>query len=327
MEFARLRNLFGQSENAIKGQDLSLLGLTVLTCYFLYRQDSQRKSERQKQKRFRYLYTADECQQLQIDSKQITVQGQINSDDKFLLLKSSNYMKKRNNYEQSQQINKSFMIVDPYTKAGIICKIKNGCLFEQTLFNFHKKHTYQTYVPSNCNFIVRLYKRIVNYFFGKTIVEDIEGVDLNQYFIFKGELKKKDSELMLEVDHVAFNSKFNIQESTKVNNLSILKQKYKHLCNQRGFLIYNSYQRMKKYFQNPLRQPIKLFEKREDEVAEDSDLCIACMESVRNVLILPCFHLICCQECLQKIKQTNNECPLCRTLINDQKQVLIDNLY
>lgn len=41
--------------------------------------------------------------------------------------------------------------------------------------------------------------------------------------------------------------------------------------------------------------------------------CIICMEKQRNVIFIPCYHLICCQNC--GLTNVSDECPECKTKI------------
>ncbi|CAD8112874.1 unnamed protein product [Paramecium primaurelia] len=324
MLLPRIRIQFTLSEKTIKILDLSLLGLAILTCYKLYKCDSKRNEEKQKLKRFKYLYTADECHLLKIDSKQITVQGQINNDNQFLQLKSYQEQNKGQNVLSNIYSNESILIFDPYTKTEIIGKITKDCQFDLDLFNYHRQWKYQTCVNSESNFIVRLYQKIKNYFFGKTLVENINGIDLNQYFIFKGILKQQESELMLEIDHIGLTPNLIYQQIKK--NLKKYKVQEFILSMILTSLMYYFYKKMKEFIQIKVLKK-ELFQNKIDEIAEDSDLCITCMTNVRNILILPCFHLICCKECLDQIAQSHYQCPLCRTQITQLKQVYIDNIY
>jgi hypothetical protein len=37
--------------------------------------------------------------------------------------------------------------------------------------------------------------------------------------------------------------------------------------------------------------------------------CVICYERARDMIIFPCTHFVCCQNCT---KQLNNQCPMCR---------------
>jgi hypothetical protein len=47
------------------------------------------------------------------------------------------------------------------------------------------------------------------------------------------------------------------------------------------------------------------------EEATDQTNCIVCMERPRTVLLLPCSHLVACQECWKKMEQWR--CSVCRS--------------
>jgi len=50
---------------------------------------------------------------------------------------------------------------------------------------------------------------------------------------------------------------------------------------------------------------------------ENQNECVICMNAPRGVVIIPCGHLICCENCVVQCK----ECPLCRGVINDNLKV------
>jgi len=50
---------------------------------------------------------------------------------------------------------------------------------------------------------------------------------------------------------------------------------------------------------------------------ENQNECVICMNAPRDVVIIPCGHLICCENCVVQCK----ECPLCRGVINDNLKV------
>lgn len=48
----------------------------------------------------------------------------------------------------------------------------------------------------------------------------------------------------------------------------------------------------------------------------DSSSCVICLEKPRNVVILPCFHVALCDDCVRSLqKSTEAECPVCRLRI------------
>jgi hypothetical protein len=48
--------------------------------------------------------------------------------------------------------------------------------------------------------------------------------------------------------------------------------------------------------------------------------CIICLDSPRTHLIIPCFHLIACEDCIQNFA-VGSECPVCRGNITDTKRI------
>ncbi|CRK95836.1 CLUMA_CG009285, isoform A [Clunio marinus] len=56
----------------------------------------------------------------------------------------------------------------------------------------------------------------------------------------------------------------------------------------------------------------------EDKIIKE---CKICLEVKRLPAILPCGHVAACQSCIQKL--TNKKCPICRTKIEDTKQLYL----
>ena len=44
-------------------------------------------------------------------------------------------------------------------------------------------------------------------------------------------------------------------------------------------------------------------------------ICVICMDKHASTILEPCLHNKCCAECMYKILQTSNKCPLCRTVV------------
>lgn len=54
--------------------------------------------------------------------------------------------------------------------------------------------------------------------------------------------------------------------------------------------------------------------------ATDNRICIICFENERDILFIPCHHLLCCRDCYFKLSQT---CPICSRHIENSIQVFI----
>jgi len=50
----------------------------------------------------------------------------------------------------------------------------------------------------------------------------------------------------------------------------------------------------------------------ECEAEKEKTLCCICYEKSKNILMLPCQHLIACRDCALRIQAENNRCPTCR---------------
>lgn len=56
----------------------------------------------------------------------------------------------------------------------------------------------------------------------------------------------------------------------------------------------------------------------EDEIhCEDDHLCVVCLEHPRDEILVPCGHMVLCQQCCQSVMDSSNECPVCRETITD----------
>lgn len=55
--------------------------------------------------------------------------------------------------------------------------------------------------------------------------------------------------------------------------------------------------------------------------SEEDHLCIVCMERRKCIVIVPCGHSLLCRTCLTGIKETSNECPVCRGAIEDSLEL------
>ncbi|CAD8121293.1 unnamed protein product [Paramecium sonneborni] len=324
MQFLSIRLQIGLSHRQLKIFDFSILGLATFTFYGLYKLILKRKELKQKLKQFRYLYTPEECQQLKIDKKEILIQGQINTDNQFLHLMSSNQLNKskilKNQFDKKVYF---FQITNPSTNTDISGRLNTNCKFENELINYHQQWKYKTEISPTTNIIVRTLRKIKNYFFGKIFVENLTGIDQNQYFVFKGTLEKKLNKLEFWINHIAKTPSIfynQIMKELKKNYFQIFL-----LSISATFLMIICYCRVISFFQKEIKEK-ELFNKKENEVVAESDLCIICQTTVRNVLTLPCFHLVCCQDCLDKMQQKSNLCPICRTQISQQIQLLIDNI-
>lgn len=56
----------------------------------------------------------------------------------------------------------------------------------------------------------------------------------------------------------------------------------------------------------------------EDELAGgDEHLCVVCLENQRDVVLVPCGHMVLCRFCCAGIINNSSECPVCRETIVD----------
>lgn len=51
----------------------------------------------------------------------------------------------------------------------------------------------------------------------------------------------------------------------------------------------------------------------EDDLDDDNNMCVVCMEALRTIVLVPCGHLALCKSCCEAIieKPAKKECPLC----------------
>jgi predicted RNase H-like nuclease (RuvC/YqgF family) len=56
---------------------------------------------------------------------------------------------------------------------------------------------------------------------------------------------------------------------------------------------------------------------------EHNNLCAVCYIKPKNMLFMPCKHISTCEECCQKVMETNNKCVICRENIESFDTVYI----
>jgi len=54
-----------------------------------------------------------------------------------------------------------------------------------------------------------------------------------------------------------------------------------------------------------------------NESIPDNILCIICYSAQRNKIFQPCGHLVTCENCAKKVKDTTNQCCICKVEITD----------
>uniref|UniRef100_A0A4P6D8E2 Putative e3 ubiquitin-protein ligase mgrn1 triatoma dimidiata n=1 Tax=Rhodnius prolixus TaxID=13249 RepID=A0A4P6D8E2_RHOPR len=72
-----------------------------------------------------------------------------------------------------------------------------------------------------------------------------------------------------------------------------------------------------------VKTPTKAALKMQLEQEKLERLCVVCMDSKRNTMLLNCKHLILCSRCAQVIVNQTRECPICRSFIFDVINVYI----
>eukprot|EP01090_Pellita_catalonica_P017647 TRINITY_DN5372_c0_g1_i1.p1 TRINITY_DN5372_c0_g1~~TRINITY_DN5372_c0_g1_i1.p1 ORF type:complete len:114 (+),score=21.76 TRINITY_DN5372_c0_g1_i1:251-592(+) len=62
-----------------------------------------------------------------------------------------------------------------------------------------------------------------------------------------------------------------------------------------------------------------------DKVEErlDQNRCVVCMDKSRSVVIIPCFHMILCDTCANRLTNSSGVCPQCRGIIKELKKVYV----
>ena len=61
--------------------------------------------------------------------------------------------------------------------------------------------------------------------------------------------------------------------------------------------------------------------KENDEKEEDNNniKCVICLENYKCMLLMPCKHVCCCEQCSKDI----NQCPLCRKNIESKTKIYL----
>ncbi len=52
-----------------------------------------------------------------------------------------------------------------------------------------------------------------------------------------------------------------------------------------------------------------------DGDGDDNNTCVICNDEAPTEILLPCAHMVSCNECTQKYIKTNDTCPICRSII------------
>lgn len=60
---------------------------------------------------------------------------------------------------------------------------------------------------------------------------------------------------------------------------------------------------------------------RQLEIEREDKLCVICHDRFKCVLLLPCRHFCLCQICIDIVRQTDPNCPLCRKYVTDSLRV------
>lgn len=64
----------------------------------------------------------------------------------------------------------------------------------------------------------------------------------------------------------------------------------------------------------------------DDELVADDHLCVVCLERPRDEVLVPCGHMVLCQDCCADIMASTNECPMCRETIEDHCTITNDDV-
>lgn len=71
----------------------------------------------------------------------------------------------------------------------------------------------------------------------------------------------------------------------------------------------------------PLQQGIAAAERYRAELEEDEHLCVVCMDNPREILFVPCGHLVACIACCEQVLKKSNLCPICRDPVQQTVRV------
>ena len=62
---------------------------------------------------------------------------------------------------------------------------------------------------------------------------------------------------------------------------------------------------------------------RAEQVDRSGTRCTVCLDNVREVLLHPCGHVCVCQDCSDRLKYGDNQCPICRKNISSISKAYI----
>ena len=57
----------------------------------------------------------------------------------------------------------------------------------------------------------------------------------------------------------------------------------------------------------PLQPPLQQLQQGAQRVADEEQLCVVCMEEQRSEVLVPCGHVVLCQECCAAVQDAKNE--------------------
>jgi len=70
--------------------------------------------------------------------------------------------------------------------------------------------------------------------------------------------------------------------------------------------------------EKPLQQSVSTLTE-DGENHSNRILCKICYDNEMNYLVMPCFHISCCEECIKKV----NKCPICNNDIHNKMKIFL----
>ena len=113
--------------------------------------------------------------------------------------------------------------------------------------------------------------------------------------------------------------KFRIKKWKNINYLSLFMMLLSSILVIRRFLII--YRKLKKKISFMITKFRMEKLRKFSDLLTDSFKCIICIDNAKNVIFIPCYHMVICQVCYDSLEK--NQCPICRKEISDSVNIFI----
>ena len=75
---------------------------------------------------------------------------------------------------------------------------------------------------------------------------------------------------------------------------------------------------------NKIQEKFKMMDKDKFITTQGKDFkCMVCRNKQKNIILQPCSHLVMCKTCVEKSKEKEQNCPLCKQKYTETIEILI----